>query len=621
MISGRRWAELEVREGATDDLLPVVASTDVAADMGGYREVLSHAPGVVDYAGARSVLLNHESGQLIGGIRKLTLEGGKLLAALEIDANARLQTGLNVREAVKRQYLKGVSIGYTYNEADATWTEKDGVRTVTVSRWRLLEITLTPTPADPAAEIRREFPVGIRQVSQEGGPTMGDTVKVPDPAPAVDELAEARTRAALLEKRLAQAEKETRVRALAEQHGLSCEKLDMQRSEVELQRDLMRQQAERKVVAVPDVQPKDSTAVVVQDASEKADAACSAALDYLLGDRKAPESPMRASSLLETGIRWAEARGVRSVRNAERMHLASALLGRGPFKHGFRGAPNVTMDQFSTYLLASAIDKALVRGFEAVGGEAVYPLISRTEEVVDFKTVRRAGLDFGDLPVVEEGAPFEEVLKGEGGWTGALEMHGVTLSLSLQALISDDLGEFMTNLGRAGAIAQRTIDADVVTKLEAASFSGATQTASSMDLAAATLDTARVGFTAKTGPGGKRLGNIPRILLVPGALRTTALQLTVGVQNATTFNTNTDLRSVINPYLANAGTGSQSSWYLVGDPNTVDGIVILKLRGMSGPAVSEFDAGAAAARKWKIMLPFKVVVPSALYGLYKATHS
>jgi hypothetical protein len=54
------------------------------------------------------------------------------------------------------------------------------------------------------------------------------------------------------------------------------------------------------------------------------------------------------------------------------------------------------------------------------------------------------------------------------------------------------------------------------------------------------------------------------------------------------------------PYLA----GTSTTYYLAGDPNLVDTLIVLMLEGMSVPQVEEYDAGAVAAKKWKIFLPF-----------------
>ncbi len=81
-----------------------------------------------------------------------------------------------------------------------------------------------------------------------------------------------------------------------------------------------------------------------------------------------------------------------------------------------------------------------------------------------------------------------------------------------------------------------------------------------------------------------------------------------------TTNTNTDLQTVVTPYLTQAGTASQSTVYMTGDPNLVDSVVVAFLQGMESPQVAEYDAGAVAARKWKIMLPFVATLATTTVG-------
>jgi hypothetical protein len=49
-------------------------------------------------------------------------------------------------------------------------------------------------------------------------------------------------------------------------------------------------------------------------------------------------------------------------------------------------------------------------------------------------------------------------------------------------------------------------------------------------------------------------------------------------------------------------------------------VIVATLVGVEAPIVEEYDAGAVASRKWKIMLPFVVVVPT-IYSMYRSTHS
>jgi hypothetical protein len=67
-------------------------------------------------------------------------------------ADARMPSGVSVADAVDFGALRGVSIGYSYASRDCSYDEATG--TLTVNKWRLLEVSLTPTPADTTGQVR-----------------------------------------------------------------------------------------------------------------------------------------------------------------------------------------------------------------------------------------------------------------------------------------------------------------------------------------------------------------------------------------------------------------------------------------------------------------------------------
>jgi hypothetical protein len=151
----RRFVKIRSADFTEEGTVEVVASTDAAVDMGGYRERLSHAKGAIDWSSARSVLLNHKSGYVAGRINKVWLDGNQLRAELYIDEDAVFDSGVNVRKAVAEGYVQGISIGYSYDIDSAVLDRDQGL--VDVPYWALREITITPTQADVDAHIGRSL--------------------------------------------------------------------------------------------------------------------------------------------------------------------------------------------------------------------------------------------------------------------------------------------------------------------------------------------------------------------------------------------------------------------------------------------------------------------------------
>jgi HK97 family phage prohead protease len=623
-----RVMELRAADG-DGSALNCVAATDSPCDFGGYVEVLKCDEGSVDSSSARSCLLNHKSDQVVGGIKSVTCGGGKVEAALEIDPAARTQTGLSVLEAVRKGYLKGISVGYEYQMKDTVRTTDERNRTIlTVNRWSLREISITPIPADVGASVRAlpdsdSARSGATEQSRKEPQIMEPKEKAPEVDPKVtereNELAKARAEAETAKREAVQAKREAGIRKLAAEHNVSADGLDFSQDEVALTRELLRRKAEQ-----ASTEPKGT--VAVQISADAVDKANEAAVDGVLDIgqiRQQKDLGMRGLSIQEIGRRWLSSVGVRS-QDLSKLQLARMLLGRDENGRGvgMRGAA-VSVGSFATYVLVNAMDKAVLDAFSSFGSKTTYQVWTKRREVVDFKTFYGAGLSMGNLKKTVENVPFEEISKGDAGYSSALEMWGATISLTLQALINDDLNQFMDGLSRMGAIAQRTIDKEVYSKLANATWTNRT-TAAACNLAASTLDAKVESLmgTAGAEADGEKLLVTPSYLIVPLGLRTTAYQLCdKSSQNVAPGSRyyNDGITPVATPFLTTAATASQSTWYLAGD-QMFEACVVAFLRGMSTPQIEEYDQGAVASRAWKVYLPFVAKVNPA-YGIWQATHS
>jgi hypothetical protein len=75
------------------------------------------------------------------------------------------------------------------------------------------------------------------------------------------------------------------------------------------------------------------------------------------------------------------------------------------------------------------------------------------------------------------------------------------------------------------------------------------------------------------------------------------------------------------------GGAASTDYYLTGDPNAVDTVLVNFLEGVGqSPIIMPFDGGAVASERWKIMLPFEATVAThsdgtntRVSGIQKAT--
>src|SRR5207244_3395859 len=75
---------------------------------------------------------------------------------------------MKILRALRKQYLRGVSIGYDYRREDCSVTQdENGKQIVTVKSWILREISITPTPADLSAQVRSRSELWSKRIFAE----------------------------------------------------------------------------------------------------------------------------------------------------------------------------------------------------------------------------------------------------------------------------------------------------------------------------------------------------------------------------------------------------------------------------------------------------------------------
>lgn len=525
-----RMGRISERSNVADNgEITVIASSDAAVDMGGVREVLSHEDGAIHMESARTVLFNHDRDQPIGQILSLDLRGSELHARLRIREDARAANGVSLRGAVRDGDIEGISIGYTWRDDDAEFDRKE--QTITVHRWMLREISITPTQADIAAKVTgRARSLADRSTQTGKNPkeerTMGfdawlkargfdpdeitdeqraalqkdydaelkreaDEAKKRemiaqsagtitlreggDEAARANEIAEARQRAEAAERTL------TLTRA-AQGFGINCDGEDLGRFEsVEAGLQwLTERKAKQEAEGNPDLGGIQARSRIDYDQVDKAreavDIAIAQRVGLLTNEERSSigQNPLVGRSYLDMASRWLGMLGVRNAHDWDRRDLAMVALGqtRNISTMARRDAANVLSGDYASFVTLDAITKIVARGYEMGAGSVNYQVWSERNIVPDFKAVKVGSLGTGNLQETAEGIAFPELEKSEGVYSEEAKMWGGTLFLTLQALVNDDTGEFDRSLRQAGAIAQKTIDKRVYQKL----LRGTTQT-------------------------------------------------------------------------------------------------------------------------------------------------
>jgi HK97 family phage prohead protease len=609
----------------------VIASTSAPVNYGCWSETLLHGRDNIDMSGAASMLFNHDCDQPIGGIQALEADGKELHADVEIDTEARASTGIKIWDAIQRKYIRGISIGYTYDypaDCDVTTTQDASghdFTAVVVRKWQLREISLTPTPADLAAQVLRSLPAGfVRAYAAQEGALMSDTKKQEPSEPQgdngaaelkkrEDELAKMRAENKALQLRTIRAEAES----LGRSHGVELSKADLEKIQTsEDAKDLI---LARKAAASTQ-KPTEPTVVDVQrDAGDKIREAAEDGLLHLGGCTRSDAKNLGLRGRAGCAIFRAVAK-VCGEASDEMSNLDLYRVFRGETR-GLRAA-NQTSGMFS-YIVSNVADKAVLNGFNSAPARW-RPLVC-IRNVNDYKAFMDLAGVVGLLSETAENLPYSELTIAEVGVQNQLVKNGGTISLTEEALVNDDLGEFVRLLNSGGMIADRSIEFAVTKALVAWDFSGkTTEVTTAGDPTAANAGKVRAALMKLADPSGNPMGNEPTHIVVPPSQFDNAWKLCFpgpAAQEAQSFAGR--LKPVELPWLesATAGTGySTDDWYMSANPSLGIGLRVAFLNGQETPRLQEFDAGATDARKWKVKLPFKAYVATK-YGLVKANKS
>jgi len=569
--------------------LRILASTDDAVDMGGWREVLKHDAGAIDLRSATALLINHDPNRIAGVLRACKPDGKSMEIEADLDDTAQMESGMSVKRAVDIGAMRGASVGYTYERKDCTFNET--MRTVTVRKWRLLELSLTPTPADASAGIR-SIPFDFIPTNPATEPkerTMSETAPVAPVVPAADPEITAK---------LARAEREIKFRSLAEQHGVKADGLDFAKSEIELAGELMKRKA--------DLAPQIPTAPVtrVHVTADGGDAFLEAAGKSLIGERGGVNM-----SAVEMVRRCAKLDG-EDASDWTASDCASYAMRR--MSYSKRDAANKISSSFSV-LTGSTANKQLLSGFDAYA--AVWAEICTIKDASDFNTHAHVGVAMGRLMATPENEAFPELIQKEGSYTSAVLNYGATVSVTEQAIVNDNLGEIMRSFARAGYAAARAIDRAVFYALLNATWTDDTTTGAALGTAG-NLDKVRAGLKGKLSPGGEKMENEPRILVVDSLNAYSAALATGQIYkiNETIAGGSprvTGIKVIDSTFVGDTGLRGgalTTDYYLFADPNMVDTVCLEFLRGMRTPQIQPFDAGAVDAVKFKIKLPFAATI-------------
>jgi len=570
-------------------------------------------------------LVNHDPNQRAGAVTSAEIVNGRLEVEVRFGSTAFAQ---DVKRDVQDGLLRGISVGYRVY----AWDVDEAARSYTATDWEPFEVTFTPIPADATVGVGRDLSDSWQALTR----SLIDNNRAANAAhfkdiPMTDPIQPVASAPVAAAPAVVPAHNDEAVRAsiMAEVREISqmAESVGLRASDysslgkVAAQAAIIRDMAEKAKTPAP------STPVVSMSydhADKQRDAVAEAFMVRANLAKPSSGNPYTGRSIRKIAQMYARESGIRGANDWEAKDASHFVLGEHSQINGMRDSVNITTGNFTGFVMLNAMTKVVAKGFESAAkglvGQSGVPIYD-TQRVPDFKSFYIGGLGTANLQETAEGIAFPELTKTEGTYNSTAKMWGGTLSLSLQALISDDTGAFDRSLRQIGPIAQKTVERRLVEKFLRGTAttdlstwtSNTTGTCTPVFTTGDTLAAARAnvgrgpaGLQQKLGLDGNPIGNMSRFLLA-GPTAGFHLAAIMGLAPGQTVLNSGQYELVVSPWLeSTAITGySTTSYYAVADPATVTGLILSLITGYESPQIQEYDAGAVGARKWKAWMPME----------------
>jgi HK97 family phage prohead protease len=593
---------------ATARTVEVVLSAGAPVRRWSFTEELEISATAIDLgrvtAGHCRLLDSHNQWSIddvLGTVLSARIEAGNLIGLLQF---AETDRGRQAEGMVSRGELTSISIGYQVKAWTQITVDENGHETWRATAWELLEASLVPVPADPAAGVRSAVihpgDPGAPAAPQEekdmirthtgAAAAVAASLAAADPALAIADAARAAPAAPAPVAPVAPAAEAVRFTAVeavafvgqARALGVETQANDLvgqnERGEISPQaaRDAL-------LRAAADRQRTETTAVPAGSAARTNDsqeASRNAIVDALTAraTRSTPSDQAR------------EFMGVRML------ELARERAGLSPRERDpitILRAANTTSD--FPLILEAAANKILLMRYSAA--TPTYRMIAQRRDLNDFKTTKllRAG-DFPTLQAYKEDGEIKAGTINEGRETVILGSYGRILRMTRQMIINDDLGAFDDVAGSIGRMIARFENSTFYAMKGVGSGLGPTLadgkrlfhadhgnlTGSGTAIDVTSLGVGRAAMRKQTDLDGNPLNLAAAVLLVGPDRETVAEQYTAQVQPV--------INSSVNPFAGRLTVVTDASitgnaWELYANPDDAAAFSYGYLADAPGPRV------------------------------------
>jgi len=584
----RRNFSVEVR-GIVDEEKRIVElsfSSETPVERWFGREILLHDKDAVDLEpliNAGSVLRNHDADQPVAVPIKVWIDEKEKKGRAQIQFKDT-ELSRKTWEEVKEGLIRGVSVGYVvdewlYLDDGESWKRFAGPAYV-AKRWKVLEISLTPIPADPSVGVGRTAETKKQEDS------MSDKTQTPTFSP--DEVAKR------------ERERVSQILSLCKTHGLeerAQEWIENGLSVEQVKDEILKELAERR-------KPVGSVQVVKEEREKFREAARDAIL--MRAGRKVEKPSPGSDELMAFRLEDLAKKALR-INGQPIKGSRSDIIRRAMSTSDFK------------LVLMDAINKVLLEDYRDV--PTTYQKFTRKASASDFKTLYR--IRVGSLPslrFVPEGAEYKSVTLSEEGEKYAIGKYGATFGITLETIINDDLDVFSRIPSQLARSAKRTVEETVYALINSnPKMSDGipvfdkkhNNLGTPAPIGLESLKEARILFRTQKDLAGNFINVTPKYLLVPPTL---FVEAQMWMKDTTLPGGTNDQRNpfvnyaepIESPYLLQAGEveGSETAWYLFASPDTVDTIEVAFLDGKETPEITTNEKFENDTLEFKVRLFF-----------------
>ncbi|MBC3927780.1 prohead protease/major capsid protein fusion protein [Undibacterium sp. CY21W] len=291
----------------------------------------------------------------------------------------------------------------------------------------------------------------------------------------------------------------------------------------------------------------------------------------------------RGLSLRELCREALEAGGI-STRGMSQMELASAALGMS--QRGFHNTTDLPL------IFGNVISRTMRQAY--AGAPKTFTSWATPGTLSDFRPVTRASFDAAvQFDKIGQSGEYKYGSLQDGGETIQLATYGKAVNFTRQMIINDDLSALQRLpqfFGRAAADMESDIVYSILMNnpkmsdgvdLFHVDRGNIADTAAKISVDS--LSAGRAALRVRKSPGGSVLNLAPKILLVPAALETLALQYTSNAYTPTKSTDQNIFQNVLTPVIEpRLDAASIKAWWLIADKSQIDTVEFAYLDGEEG---------------------------------------